>query len=208
MFDADLISTWTENYVTEPDAIRTARHASMEHGVEPVTPAVGSYLASLVAITGAQSIVEIGTGLGVASQWLLHGSSEANLTTLEKDVDHLQTAKDLMVASGIASSRVRVISGDASEILPRMNEGTYDLVLVNATSKGVLDFVRHALRLARSGGLVVLTHALGGGNVANPAKRDAVTTELRTVLGDYAVDEHVRATLVPVGDGVLTLVKS
>jgi predicted O-methyltransferase YrrM len=208
MFDADLISTWTENYVTEPDAIRAARHASMEHGVEPVTPAVGSYLASLVAITGAQSIVEIGTGLGVASQWLLHGSAEANLTTLEKDVDHLQTAKDLMVASGIASSRVRVISGDASEILPRMNEGTYDLVLVNATSKGVLDYVRHALRLARSGGLVVLTHALGGGNVANPAKRDAVTTELRTVLGDYAVDEHVRATLVPVGDGVLTLVKS
>lgn len=208
MFDADLISTWTENYVTEPEAIRAARHASMEHGVEPVTPAVGSYLASIVAITGAQSIVEIGTGLGVASQWLLHGNGDANLTTIEKDVDHLQTAKDLMVSAGIASARVRVISGEASEILPRMNEGTYDLVLVNATSKGVLDSVRHALRLARTGGLVVVTHALGGGHVANPAKRDTVTTELRTVLGDYAVDAHVRATLVPVGDGVLTLVKN
>jgi len=208
MFDADLISTWTENFVSEPEAIRAARHASMEHGVEPITPAVGSYLASLVAITGAQSIVEIGTGLGVASQWLLHGSSEANLTTIEKDVDHVQTAKDLMLASGIASSRVRVISGNASDILPRMNEGTYDVVVINATGKGTLEFVRHALRLTRPGGLVVLTHALGGGLVANPAKRDAATTELRTILGDYAVDEHVRATLVPVGDGVLTLVKS
>lgn len=206
MFDADLISTWTENFVSEPEAIRAARHASMEHGVEPITPAVGSYLASLVAITGAQSIVEIGTGLGVASQWLLHGSSEANLTTIEKDVDHVQTAKDLMLASGIASSRVRVISGNASDILPRMNEGTYDVVVINATGKGTLEFVRHALRLTRPGGLVVLTHALGGGLVANPAKRDAATTELRTILGDYAVDEHVRATLVPVGDGVLTLV--
>jgi predicted O-methyltransferase YrrM len=208
MFDADLISTWTENFVSEPEAIRAARHAAMEHGVEPITPAVGSYLASLVAITGAQSIVEIGTGLGVASQWLLHGSSEANLTTIEKDVDHVQTAKDLMLASGIASSRVRVISGNASDILPRMNEGTYDVVVINATGKGTLEFVRHALRLTRPGGLVVLTHALGGGLVANPAKRDAATTELRTILGDYAVDEHVRATLVPVGDGVLTLVKS
>lgn len=207
MFDADLISTWTENYVNEPDAIRAARHASMEHGVEPITPAVGSYLASLVAITGAHAIVEIGTGLGVTGQWLLHGNSEANLTTIEKDVDHLQTAKDLMVASGIPSARVRVISGDANEILPRMNEGTYDLVLVNAGGKGVLESVRHALRLARSGGLVVVTHALGGGHVANPAKRDAATTELRTILGDYAVDDNVRATLVPVGDGVLTLVK-
>jgi predicted O-methyltransferase YrrM len=208
MFDADLISTWTENFVNEPEAIRAARHASMEHGVEPITPAVGSYLASLVAITGAQSIVEIGTGLGVASQWLLHGNSEANLTTIEKDVDHVQTAKDLMIASGIAAARVRVISGNASDILPRMNEGTYDVVVINATGKGTLEFVRHALRLTRPGGLVVLTHALGGGLVANPAKRDAATTELRTILGDYAVDEHVRATLVPVGDGVLTLVKS
>jgi hypothetical protein len=31
--------------------------------------------------------------------------------------------------------------------------------------------------------------------------------ELRTLLGDYAVDENVRATVVPVGDGILTLVK-
>ena len=82
------------------------------------------------------------------------------------------------------------------------------MVVVNSVSKGVLEFVRHAFRLARPGGLVVVTHALGGGHVANPAKRDAVTTELRTVLGDYAADDNVRATLIPVGDGVLTLVKN
>ena len=207
MFDADLISTWTESYVIEPEGIRAARHASMEHGVEPITPAMGCFLASLVAMTGAQSLVEIGTGLGVASQWLLHGNPDANVTTIEGDVDHLQTAKDLMLEAGIPSSRVRVISGNASDILPRMNEGTYDLVLVNAEGKGVLDLVKHALRLARSGGLVVVSHALGGGTVANPAKRDALTTELRTILGDFATDDNVRATLVPVGDGVLTLHK-
>ena len=208
MYDAELITTWTENFVVETPAIRAARHASIEHGVEPVSPAVGSYLSSLVAITGAQSAVEIGSGLGVASQWLLSGNSELNLTTIEKDVDHLQSAKDLLAEAGVPSARVRGISGDASAILPRMNEGMYDIVIVNSVSKGVLEFVRHALRLARSGGLVVVTHALGGGHVANPTKRDAVTTELRTVLGDYAADENVRATLIPVGDGVLTLVKT
>jgi predicted O-methyltransferase YrrM len=208
MYDAELITTWTENFVVETPAIRAARHASIEHGVEPISPAVGSYLSSLVAITGAQSAVEIGSGLGVASQWLLSGNSELNLTTIEKDVDHLQSAKDLLAEAGVPSARVRGISGDASAILPRMNEGMYDIVIVNSVSKGVLEFVRHALRLARSGGLVVVTHALGGGHVANPTKRDAVTTELRTVLGDYAADENVRATLIPVGDGVLTLVKT
>lgn len=207
MLDATQVSAWTENYVTEPAAIRNARRASQEHGVEPITPAMGSFLASLVSFANAQSIVEIGTGLGVASQWLLLASPETHLTTIEKDVDHQQSAKDLFASAGIAASRVRLISGDALDILPRMNEGTYDLIVVNARGKGTLELTRHALHLARVGGIVAVTHALGGGLVAQPTKRDAATTELRTLLGDYAVDENIRATMVPVGDGILTLVK-
>lgn len=207
MLDAAQIMAWTESYVTEPPAIRAARHASLEHGVDPITPAMGSFLASLVAFSNAQSIVEIGTGLGVASQWLLHAGPDTHLTSIEKDVDHQQSAKDLFTAAGIAPSRIRLISGDAAEILPRMNEGTYDLIVVNATGKGVLELTRHALHLARSGGIVAVTHALGGGLVPQPTKRDAATVELRTLLGDYAVDENVRAAMVPVGDGILTLVK-
>ncbi|MEN9911341.1 MAG: hypothetical protein RLZZ441_909 [Actinomycetota bacterium] len=207
MLDALQVAAWTENYVTEPAAIRKARQSSREHGVEPITPAMGSFLASLVSYSNAQSIVEIGTGLGVASQWLLLSSPETHLTTIEKDVDHQQSAKDLFASAGIALSRVRLISGDAVDILPRMNEGTYDLIVVNATGKGTLDLTRRALHLARVGGIVAVTHALGGGLVAQPTKRDAVTSELRTLLGDYAVDENVRATMVPVGDGILTLIK-
>ena len=207
MLDAAMVSAWTEKYVTEPDPIRAARRASLEHGIEPITPAMGSFLASLVAFSGAQSIVEIGTGLGVASQWLLLSHSETHLTSIEKDVDHQQSAKDLFSQAGIASSRIRLISGDAADILPRMNEGTYDLIVINATGKGILELTRSALHLARIGGIVAVIHALGGGLVTQPTKRDAVTTELRTLLGDYAVDENVRATMVPVGDGILTLVK-
>lgn len=207
MLDAALVNAWTENYVTEPESIRAARHASLEHGVEPITPAMGSYLASLVALSGARNIVEVGTGLGVASQWLLLSHADTHLTTIEKDVDHQQTAKDLFASAGIASGRIRLISGEATDILPRMNEGTYDLVVVNATGKGTLDLTRHALHLVRTGGVVAVTHVLAGGNVAQPTKRDAATVELRTLLGDYAVDENVRATVVPVGDGILTLVK-
>jgi predicted O-methyltransferase YrrM len=145
--------------------------------------------------------------LGVASQWLLAANSESHLTSIEKDVDHQQTAKDLIARAGISANRVRLISGEALDILPRMNEASYDLIVVNSTGKGILDLTRHALHLARVGGIVAVTHALAGGSVAQPTKRDAATVEMRTVLGDYAVDENIRATMVPVGDGVLTLVK-
>jgi predicted O-methyltransferase YrrM len=145
--------------------------------------------------------------LGVASQWLLAGNAESHLTSIEKDVDHQQSAKDLISSAGISGNRIRLISGEPLDIMPRMNEASYDLIVVNSTGKGTLELTRHALHLARTGGIVAVTHALAGGGVAEPTKRDAATVELRTVLGDYAVDEKIRASMVPVGDGVLTLVK-
>ena len=207
MLDSGLVFSWTENYVTEPAPIRAARNASLEHGIEPITPAMGSFLASLVAYSNAQSIVEVGTGLGVASQWLLAANAESHLTSIEKDVDHQQTAKDLIASAGISANRVRLISGEAIDILPRMNEASYDLIVVNSKGKGTLELTRHALHLARVGGIVAVTHALAGGSVAQPTARDAASVEMRTVLGDYAVDENIRATMVPVGDGILTLVR-
>lgn len=207
MLDAQLIESWSENYVTEPDQIRAARLYSIEHGVEPVTPAMGSFLRSLVAMTDAKQIVEVGTGLGVSSQWLLAGNEAAHLTTLEKDVDHQQTAKDLFGEASIPASRVRLISGEPNEVLARLNEETYDLVVINSRGKGTLESVKTAIHLVRPGGVVVVTHVLAGGNVAIPTKRDVESVELRTLLGDYAVDERVIASLLPVGDGILTLVK-
>jgi predicted O-methyltransferase YrrM len=207
MLDAGLVMAWTENYVTEPAAIKAARNAALEHGVEPITPAMGSFLASLASLCNAQTIVEVGTGLGVASQWLLTANPESHLTSIEKDVDHQQTAKDLFAAAGLSTNRIRLISGEALDILPRMNEASYDLIVINAMGKGTLELTRHALHLARVGGVVAVTHALAGGSVAQPTARDAASVEMRTVLGDYAVDENVRAAMVPVGDGILTLVK-
>lgn len=207
MLDTQLIESWSENYVTEPDQIRAARLTSIDHGIEPITPAMGSFLRSLVAMTNSKQIVEVGTGLGVSSQWLLAGNEAAHLTTLEKDVDHQQTAKDLFGEAGITTSRVRLISGEPNEVLARLNEETYDLVVINSRGKGTMESVKTAIHLVRPGGVVVVTHVLAGGNVANPTKRDADSVELRTLLGDYAVDEMVTASLVPVGDGILTLVK-
>jgi len=121
-------------------------------------------------------------------------------------VDHQQSAKDFFANAGIAPSRVRLISGDAVDILPRMNEGTYDLIVVNATGKGTLDLTRHALHLARVGGIVAVIHALRRA-VCRANQTRCCEPSIRKLLGDYAVDENVRATMVPVGDGILTLVK-
>lgn len=202
-------SSWkfAEELVTESDAIGLARQHSLEAGVETVSPGVGAQLAVTTSLVKASNIIEIGTGLGVSGLWLLRGAPDATLTSIDVEVDHQQAAREVFALAGVPAARVRMITGRAADVLPRMNENSYDVVLVDADPTGVIEYVEHALRLARTGGIVLVAHALSGGRVANPAARDQVTSDLRTLLTEVSSSPAVISSLATAGDGLLQLVK-
>jgi predicted O-methyltransferase YrrM len=202
-------SSWkfAEELVTESDAIGLARQHSVEAGVEAVSPGVGAQLAVTSALLDAKSIIEIGTGLGVSGLWLLAGAPHATLTSIDVEVDHQQVARESFALAGIPSNRVRLIAGRAAEVLPRMNENSYDIVLVDADPEGVIEYVEHGLRLARTGGVVLVAHALWNGRVANPAAREPLTTGYRSMLTEVSTSPAVISSLATSGDGLLQLVK-
>ncbi len=202
-------SSWkfAEELVTESDAIGLARQHSLEAGVEAVSPGVGAQLALTTALIGAKNIIEIGTGLGVSGLWLMAGAPSATLTSIDSEVDYQQTARETYVLAGIPANRVRLIAGRAREVLPRMNENSYDVVLIDADPEGVIEYVEHGLRLARTGGIVLVAHALWNGRVANPAAREQITADYRTLLTEVSTSPAVISSLATAGDGLLQLVK-
>lgn len=131
----------------------------------------------------------------------------AVLTTIDREVEHQQAARDAYLRAGIPASRFRLIAGRASDVLPRMNENSYDIVFVDADPASVIEYVEHGLRLARPGGLVLVAHALWHGRVANPAVRDGTTTGFRTLLTEVSTSPAVISSLSTAGDGLLSLVK-
>src|SRR5690606_18119196 len=106
---------------------------------------VGAALAFAAGAANARNIIELGTGCGVSALWLLHGAPAATLTSIDTDIDHQQAARTALTAAGAPSSRVRLIAGRAHDVLPRMNEGAYDLMLIDADPAGVTGYLEHAL---------------------------------------------------------------
>jgi predicted O-methyltransferase YrrM len=203
----DLSWKYAEEFVDEAPAIRTARAHSLELGVEPVSPAVGAQLAVLAAAATVHSILEIGTGAGVSGLWLLTGAPDAILTSIDIEYDHQQAARNAFADAEVPANRIRLITGSAHEVLPRMNDGAYDLVLVDADAASVLDYVEHGLRIARRGGLVLVARALWKGRVADPAQRDDTVADYRALLATINESGAVQASLIASGDGLLQLVK-
>ncbi|MDY7543174.1 O-methyltransferase [Cryobacterium breve] len=207
MSDKDLNWKFSDDSVVESEAVIRARQQSLELGIDAISPAVGAQSAVIAAATGARSILEVGTGAGVSGIWLLSGAPGATLTSIDTEVDHQQHARALFTEAKIPANRVRLITGKAADVLPRMNENSYDIVFIDADPQSVIEYVEHGLRLARPGGTVLVAHALWRGRVANPAQRDEVATGFRTLLSEISGSNAVISALSPVGDGLLQITK-
>src|SRR5690606_42122406 len=108
-------------------------------------------------------------------------------------------------APGIPAAYTRFITGRAQDVLPRMNEASYDIVFVDADPENVLEGVEHGLRLVRPGGTVLVPRVLGGGRVADPVQRDPVTTAYRSLIQETQNSPAVLGALSIVGEGLLQL---
>ncbi|WP_029150982.1 O-methyltransferase [Microbacterium indicum] len=200
------VARFVREVTVEPEHIQRARQHALELGASPVSAVVGAQCAVAAAATSAKTMIEIGTGAGVSGLWLLHGAPGAVLTTIDKEPEHLAAAREAFSAAHVPASRVRYITGRASDVLPRMNEGAYDVVLVDGDPATALDDVAHALRLARPGGLVLVPRVLQGGRVADPVARDAQTSDFRTLVTETLATAGVVASLATAGEGLLQIV--
>jgi predicted O-methyltransferase YrrM len=198
---------FAEEFVVEPPAMAEARTHSIELGIDGVTPAMGAQIAVLAAAASATNIIEIGTGVGVSGLWLFAGAPEATLTSIDFEQDYQQSARKAYLKAGVPANRIRLIAGRALDVLPRMNEQSYDIVLIDADPQNVVEYVEHGLRLVRAGGTVLVAHALWRGRVADPAIRDDTVAGFRSLLREIADSDAVISALTPVGDGLLQLTK-
>ncbi len=199
---------YAEDFVTESEVVGAARRRGEELGCAPVGVGVGATLRMIAASVGARAVVEIGTGAGVSGLWLLEGMPDDGiLTTIDLEAEHQRAAREAFAAAGVAHQRTRVITGRALDVLDRMTDGAYDLVLVDGDQSEYPAYVAQAGRLLRSGGVMLVNTMLWRDKVADPAARDDVTRTLRDLGKSLRDDDRFRTSLLPVGDGLLVAVK-
>jgi predicted O-methyltransferase YrrM len=185
-----------------------ARQRGEEVGAIPVQPGVGAALRLLATLLDAHAVVEVGTGCGVSGVWLLRGMrSDGVLTTIDAEAEHHRLARETFADEGIPHQRTRLITGRAGDVLPRLADGAYDLVLVDADKQSYRDYLEEALRLLRPGGVVAFDNALWHDKVADPSQRDPDTVALRELGKAVRGDERLLPAMFASGDGLLVAVK-
>jgi predicted O-methyltransferase YrrM len=201
--------TYAESFIVESPVKAAARARGVELGTVDVTPGTGAYLRHLAHQLSAQSVVEVGTGSGVGSLWLLEGIiNSGTLTSIDDEMEHSAIAKLAFADSDIPQSRYRLITNSVMDVMTKLTDRAYDLVVYRHNPEDLAFAISESHRILRSGGTLVIDNFFGGAKVQDPAQRDTKTIALREAgkLIKADTDSWVSA-LIPTGDGLLLATK-
>lgn len=205
----DATLAYAEQFQPEDHHLQTARQHAESVGVVPVLPGARAALTFLACAAGAHNIAEIGTGTGVSGLALLRGMADGGvLTSVDLEAENQRLAREVFLAAGIGPTRFRLITGSALQVLPRLNDGGYDMVFCDGDKVEYAEYFEEALRLTRPGGFVVFDNALWHDRVADPSQRDPETLAIRELIERVGADEDLSSLLIPLGDGLLVIQKT
>jgi predicted O-methyltransferase YrrM len=201
--------SYAENFIPEDHFKSQARARGIEVGAVDVTPGAGAYLRHIAFSLSAQSVVEVGTGSGVGSLWLLDGMlNSGTLTSIDDEMEHTRIAKIALSDANIAQTRYRLITNSVLDVISKLTDRAYDLVVLRHNPQELAFVIGEAHRILRSGGALVIDNFFGGSKVCDPAQRDPKTVSLRDAGKIIKNDtERWMSTLITTGDGLLVATK-
>lgn len=116
----------------------------------------GVLLRTLAASKPGGLLLELGTGTGVATSWILDGmDSEAVLTSIDTDAKVQEVARQALSAD----RRLTLVTGDALYFLKHQPAESYDLVFADAMP-GKYEGLAEALAVVKPGGFYIIDDML------------------------------------------------
>jgi predicted O-methyltransferase YrrM len=197
------MSAFAESFIHEDYFMQLARKNGEEVGAAEPSAAVGNFLKFLTQLTGAKSVVEIGTSSGVSGLWVLQGlPSDGVLTTIDAEREHSKIARNVFEEADIPSTKYRIITGNLIDVIGKLADNSYELVITR-DGMDLFEVVQESHRLLRPGGLLVIDHALSGGKVADSTQRDPESISRRDAIKVIKEDARWSSTVIPIGAGIL-----
>jgi predicted O-methyltransferase YrrM len=164
-----------------------------------VTPGQGKLLYLLARMQKARRILEIGTLGGYSTIWLARALPEdGSVATLEMERKHCEVARANFAMAEI-TSQVDLREGRALDLLQEIAaEGMdpFDMVFIDADKENTDAYFGWAMRLARTGAVIVVDNVVREGEVADAESSDPRVQGVRRFNEAVAAEPRVTATTI------------
>ncbi|MEI9406823.1 O-methyltransferase [Mesorhizobium argentiipisi] len=164
-----------------------------------VSAAQGKLLSLLVRIRGARTVLEVGTLGGYSTIWMARGlPADGKVVTLELDPHHAKVARSNFERAGV-SGKVDLRVGPALQSLAALadqNAGAFDLIFIDADKPNNPNYLNWAMKLSRSGTVIVCDNVIRDGAVVKENSGDANVEGARAAFSFIGGEKRLDGTAI------------
>lgn len=197
------------NKLNVSEEVLEIRRSAFARGIPVSSDETLQFICLQAAAAGAANILEVGAAIGASGAALLQCCPSARLTAIEKDGHFAAEAQANFDRLGL-SDRVRLIEGDAADILGGL-EGGYDFVFLDAAKVQYVKWLPRIRQLLAPGGLLiaddVLLYGWVNGEEQVPKKRRMLVQHIREYLEAVLSDGGLTSYVADIGDGLCISLK-
>ncbi len=202
------LEEYSTNHSTKVDQIfeelRRETYESTSHPEMQVGPVEGRFLRMLVLMTGARTVLELGTFTGYSTLMMASAlPDDGVLYTLDRNeaTDRIAQRYFDKVPFG---GKIRPILGNAKETIMTV-PGPIDMAFIDADKTAYDLYYEEVLKRLRPGGIIALDNMLWKGEVLAPEDDDGKAID--ALNRKIARDARVEGVLLTVRDGVMLVRK-
>jgi len=177
-----------------------------------VPPEEGQLLHFLIRTLKARKVMELGVFTGYSTLWMASALPEdGRLIAIDKRKDWRDLAVAHWEEAGVRD-RIDFRVGRAERMMAEMLEQgaaeSFDLIFIDADKKSYTTYFELALKLLRTGGIMVFDNMLRLGDVLDPDISDPAVDDIRALNERLRNDSRVEISMLPFSDGLTLVLKT
>ncbi len=187
--------------------VESTRALFPQDAIKQVAREQAPLLAFLVRLTGARTVVEVGTFTGLSALAMAQAlPADGRLVALDVSEEWTAHARGAWAEAGVADRiDLRIAPAlDSLRALPA--EPHIDLAFIDANKDGYVDYWEEIVPRLRPGGLIVADNVLFFGEVVDPSVTSGPAAAIRVFNEHVLADKRMESVMLTVADG-LTLAR-
>jgi len=162
------------------------------------------FLEQLIKIHTPKKVLEIGTAIGYSTIRIAKNLNDNSFVeTIDFSPSSIAIAKTNFEKSDM-NPKIKQLEGNALQILPSLSI-KYDFIFLDAYKKDYINLFNLSLKLLKQDGIIFVDNLLWQGFTASktvPEKFRSSTTQIRNFNQLFVNEPSLKATILPIGDGI------
>lgn len=187
------------------------KKSALEESYAPIVQkSTEQLIVTLLKILKPRRVLEIGTAVGYSAILMADNlPDDSTIVTVERYKKHADIAVDNVFSAGY-EKKIRVVEGEAAEVLHWLDEG-FDFVFLDAAKGQYIEFLPDIMRVLNKGGVLLSDNILYHGMIEDEDKIErrkiTIVKRLHMYLEEIMSNESLTTSIIPVGDGVALSLK-